>query len=75
MITDTEIKTKGLQLLAKHLGNVEAERFVALIQREPFDYTKLQSDDLEINNPAADPTFTEIHELGHAFYLGHVCEL
>jgi hypothetical protein len=44
MITDTEIKTKGIQLLAKHLGNVEAERFVALIQREPFDYTKWRQD-------------------------------
>jgi hypothetical protein len=40
MITDTEIKTKGFKILATHLGNVEAERFVALIQREPFDYTK-----------------------------------
>ena len=26
--------------LAKHLRDVEAERFIALIQREPFDYTK-----------------------------------
>ena len=40
MITDTEIKTKGFQILSKYLGDVEAERFVALIQREPFDYTK-----------------------------------
>lgn len=40
MITDTEIKVKGLQILAKHLGDIEAERFIALIQREPFDYTK-----------------------------------
>jgi len=40
MMTDTEIKSKGLQILAKHLGNVEAEKFIALIQREPFDYTK-----------------------------------
>lgn len=40
MITDTEIKTKGIQLLTQHLGDVEAERFIALIQREPFDYTK-----------------------------------
>lgn len=39
MITDTEIKVKGLEMLAKYLGDVEAERFVALIQREPFDYT------------------------------------
>ena len=40
MITDTEIKTKGIQVLAQHLGDIEAERFIALIQREPFDYTK-----------------------------------
>ena len=40
MITDTELKTKGIQILAQHLGDVEAERFIALIQREPFDYTK-----------------------------------
>ena len=40
MMTDTEIKSKGYQLLAQHLGDVEAERFIALIQREPFDYTQ-----------------------------------
>lgn len=39
MITDTEIKTKGFQVLAQYLGDIEAERFVAFIQREPFDYT------------------------------------
>ena len=41
-MTDTEIKVAGMQLLAEKLGLVEAERFVALIQREPFDYTKWQ---------------------------------
>ena len=40
MITDTEIRLKGVQVLAEYLGDVEAERFIALIQREPFDYTK-----------------------------------
>ncbi len=40
MMTDTEIRLKGLEILARHLGDVEAERFIALIQREPFDYTK-----------------------------------
>lgn len=40
MISDSEIKSKGIQILAKHLGDVEMERFIALIQREPFDYTK-----------------------------------
>ncbi|WP_333873710.1 hypothetical protein [Methylobacter sp.] len=40
MITDTEIKLKGIHLLSEYLGDVEAERFISLIQREPFDYTK-----------------------------------
>jgi hypothetical protein len=40
MITDTEIKVKGIHVLAQYLGDVEAEQFIALIQREPFDYTK-----------------------------------
>lgn len=40
MITDTEIRLKGLQVLTEFLGDVEAERFISLIQRELFDYTK-----------------------------------
>ena len=40
MMTDTEIRVKGLQVLVKFLGDVEAERFISLIQQEPFDYTK-----------------------------------
>ena len=40
MITDTELKVKGIHLLVQHLGDIEAERFIALIQRELFDYTK-----------------------------------
>ena len=40
MMTDTEIRLKGILALTAQLGDVEAERFVALIQREPFDYTK-----------------------------------
>ncbi len=38
-MTDTELRLQGFTLLAQTLGSVEAERFVALIQREPFDYT------------------------------------
>ena len=39
-MTDTEIKTRGFEVLSQYLGDVEAERFIALIQREPFDYTQ-----------------------------------
>lgn len=40
MMTDTEIRVKGVQILAQYLGDIEMERFIALIQREPFDYTQ-----------------------------------
>jgi len=42
MITDTEIKIKGLEVLVNTFGKVDAERFISLIMREPFDYTKWQ---------------------------------
>ncbi len=42
MITDTEVKMKGIKALTESLGSVNAERFIALILREPFDYTKWQ---------------------------------
>ncbi len=40
MITDTEIKLQGYQILSQYLGDIETERFIALIQRDPFDYTR-----------------------------------
>ena len=40
MRTDSEIKLSGLEALNKNLGIVETEKFIALIQRERFDYTK-----------------------------------
>ena len=32
-MTDTEIRLKGLQVLTEYIGDIEAERFIALIQR------------------------------------------
>jgi hypothetical protein len=40
MLSDTEIKTVAFRALVEALGDVQAERFIALIQREPFDYTQ-----------------------------------
>jgi predicted nucleic acid-binding protein len=42
LITDTEIKVRGLKALADALGHVGAERFITLLMREPFDYTEWQ---------------------------------
>jgi hypothetical protein len=42
MKTDTLIRNEGMEILVNNLGLVEAERFIMLIQKEPFDYTKWQ---------------------------------
>lgn len=42
MRTDTEVRIRGLRALVDALGTVEAERFITLVLREPFDYTSWQ---------------------------------
>ena len=60
MKADTLIRTEGMDTLIKNLGLIEAERFVMLIQKDTFDYTKWQEnlfEDMtieEIYNNAAD---------------------
>ena len=40
MRNDTMIIHDGMSALTQELGIVEAEKFIALILREPFDYTE-----------------------------------
>jgi len=60
MISDAVIKQKGFEVLKEKLGIVEMERFIMLINREKFDYTKWRKDlfedmDLsELSNKADD---------------------
>ncbi len=42
MTSDTELRIRGLRALVDALGTVEAERFISLVLREPFDYTTWQ---------------------------------
>ena len=44
MITDTELRIKVLNILSQTIRDVDTERFIALINREPFDYTAWQKD-------------------------------
>lgn len=39
MLTDKSIEKRGVYALIKELGNVDAERFINLAIKEPFDYT------------------------------------
>jgi hypothetical protein len=42
MYTEMALREEGMKILINKLGRVEAERFISLIIREPFDYTEWQ---------------------------------
>jgi len=42
-MTDTILLNTGMKVLIDNLGLVDAERFVYLMNKEPFDYTKWHS--------------------------------
>lgn len=46
MKTDTIIKKEGMKALIEKLGYVDAERFIMLIIKEPFDYTRWRETNL-----------------------------
>ena len=46
-MTDTLLKTKAMDVLVKTLGVVETERFIALVLKEPLDYTEWRRDNLD----------------------------
>ncbi|MCM1267255.1 MAG: hypothetical protein NC302_05055 [Bacteroidales bacterium] len=59
MDSTMEIMNRGISCLIQQMGVVEAEKFISIINREKFDYTKWQQnlfDDMEleeINKAAA----------------------
>ena len=56
MKTDTLIKHEGFMAIFEKLDIVEAERFIALIRRDNFDYTEWRKDlweDLSIEELSA----------------------
>ena len=44
MYAEMALRNEGMKILITNLGSVEAERFISLIIREPFDYTEWQRD-------------------------------
>jgi len=61
--SDTVIRNEGMKALLDNLGMVEAERFIMLIQKDPFDYTKWQENLFE------DMSIEEIHEKAAELWL------
>ena len=45
-ITDNELRISGFTVLVQTFGDVNAERFIALMNREPFDYTEWRRENL-----------------------------
>lgn len=41
-MNNTILVNTGMNLLIEKLGNVDAEKFISLLLKEPFDYTKWQ---------------------------------
>jgi len=44
MKSDTALRCAGMKVLSETLGIVDAERFIAIVLREQFDYTKWRQD-------------------------------
>lgn len=61
MDSTMEIMNKGINCLIQQMGVVEAEKFISIINREKFDYTKWQSHLFE------DMTLEEINKLAATF--------
>ena len=45
-MTETVLMKTGMKVLIEQLGNINAERFVSILLREPFDYTEWRKDNL-----------------------------
>jgi hypothetical protein len=61
MRTDAEIKSTGFNILFKYMDIIEAEKFISIINRERFDYTKWRQNLFE------DMTIEEIIKEGKKF--------
>ena len=44
MLSDTLLRCEGMRILRENLGIVETARFIALINRESFDYPEWRRD-------------------------------
>jgi hypothetical protein len=62
-MNDTILLRTGMKILIEQLGNIEAEKFVSILLREPFDYTEWRK-----NNVCAGMTVEEISKEAMKIY-------
>jgi len=53
-LTDRELKIRGFMVLAQTFGDVDAERFIALTNREPMDYTRWRERNMYVGESVHD---------------------
>ena len=58
-MTDNELTVKCLDVLTEKFGSVDAERFVAIVNRDRFDYTEWRRDNLFVDE-TVDSLFEKI---------------
>jgi hypothetical protein len=68
VITDTELKLKAYDVLREKLNLVDVERFISIIQKEKFDYTKWRENLFEdMTNEDIIKEAIRLHTLGTAY--------
>ena len=60
-----EIMNKGMRYLTEKMGIVDAERFISIIIREKFDYTKWQRDFFDEKTPEEISNEATAYERAH----------
>lgn len=65
--TNSDVLSAGMNCLTEHLGVIEAERFISIIIREKFDYTKWQRDYFDRKTPEEISREAEEYERAHPF--------
>jgi len=62
-MTDSELLADGFMVLVQKFGDVNAERFIALTNREPADYTKWRETHMYVGESVRE---TAARTRGHA---------
>ena len=65
MMSNAELMDKGISCLIENLGTVDTERFISVLNKEKFDYTKWQRDCFD------DMTLDELNELAAEYDRTH----
>jgi len=69
-MTDSELKSTCYAILSEKIGDVDTERFIALVNRDAFDYTQWRK-----RNLAVGETVDSLYEKIRAYSAAHQADL